>query len=692
MKVLHIISGKDSGGAKTHVLSLLQHPDISDNIHLVCLGTGALAQGADAAGISCEVTGEPFFRQVNQVSRILHGQHFDVIHCHGTRANLLGALLKHKNGPWTVSTVHSDHLLDYLGRPLVGTVLTALDSYALRRMDALECVSEGMAMLYRRRGYAFGRIYSNFNGREFYAEPAKATSDGTVWIGTLARLDKVKDIPTLIRGFALAAKNNSALRLRIAGSGKQEKELRSLAKQMGIDRLVEFTGWADDTEAFYRSIDIYAVTSLSETCPYAVTDAARFALPVVATAVGGLPELIENEISGLLIPVGDAERLKDALLRLSSDCRLRLRLGEEFQRKVQADFSLNGMAEKQNAIYESVLQNQRRGVIVAGAYGQDNLGDEAILKGIVSQLREVNAEEPILVVSRNPEQTGRAVGCTAVHPMRFLRLAREMKSAKLFISGGGNLFQDFTSSRSLNYYLWQLKTAGKAGCRVVVYGAGVGPLSWGGLRKTRKALERYADDIVLRESTSVRMLENDKARQMADPALLLVPAVGIEVPEEPYVTLCLRKWPHQAELRERLVAEMHAVASERGEKLVILPLHKKDENLRFSYADIIYLPCPDTPEEALTILARGSLTVSMRLHGVVLSAGAGIPTLGIDCDGRIAAFAEDAGIPCLSADAALKENGLRQYLNQGERLICSRTADLKARLRVGIDVLKKELD
>lgn len=112
----------------------------------------------------------------------------------------------------------------------------------------------------------------------------------------------------MLRGFAAAAKEEPQLRLLLAGAGAEKEMLRALAKELGVSDRVHFTGWLDDTEALYASLDICLLTSLSETFPYALTDAAKYCVPVIATAVGGVPELVENGVHGLLIAPGRYRR------------------------------------------------------------------------------------------------------------------------------------------------------------------------------------------------------------------------------------------------------------------------------------------------------------------------------------------------------------------------------------------------
>ena len=104
----------------------------------------------------------------------------------------------------------------------------------------------------------------------------------SVVVGIAARLNPVKDVATLIRGFAHAAHQEGNLRLVIAGDGQERGMLENLAKQLGVADKVCFAGWLGDMDLFYQAIDINTLTSVSETFPYALTEGARFALPTVS--------------------------------------------------------------------------------------------------------------------------------------------------------------------------------------------------------------------------------------------------------------------------------------------------------------------------------------------------------------------------------------------------------------------------
>ena len=153
MKVIHLISGGDTGGAKTHIHTLLQGLNRHIQADMVCFTDGPFTQEARDLGIHTDVlSGSPPAVLKALRDKIRQGG-YDLIHCHGSRGNLMGALLKRSTGLPLVSTVHSDPRIDYMGRPLAALTFGTLNSWALRRIPNHIGVSRPMVDLLIDRGY-----------------------------------------------------------------------------------------------------------------------------------------------------------------------------------------------------------------------------------------------------------------------------------------------------------------------------------------------------------------------------------------------------------------------------------------------------------------------------------------------------------------------------------------------------------
>ena len=300
MRVLHLISGGDSGGAKTHVLSLLHSLNEHIRADLVCYMEAEFSKEARELGIPTQVFDGGFNIGLKKTRELIENGNYDIVHCHGSRANLTGALLKeHFNIPF-ISTVHSDYKLDYLGRPMAAMTYGQLNKMALRRMDYRVCVSDQMRETLIGRGFEPNKLFPLYNGVDFSRPKPSITRsewfndigctfpEDSIVVGIAARFDAIKDVATTVRGFAGAARENEKLRLLIAGDGRERDMLKALCTELGVRDKVFFAGWINGMDGYYASVDINAISSLSETFPYAVTEAARAGIPTVASRVGGL--------------------------------------------------------------------------------------------------------------------------------------------------------------------------------------------------------------------------------------------------------------------------------------------------------------------------------------------------------------------------------------------------------------------
>ena len=683
MKVLHLISGGDSGGAKTHVLSLLA--DLNKNIcaDLVCYMEAEFSHDARELGIPTTVYDGSFTDALKKTREQIEKNGYDIVHCHGSRANLVGALLKkHFEIPF-ISTVHSDYKLDYLGRPAAKMTYGVLNAKSLRKMDYHVCVSDCMRDTLIERGFKPNELFAIYNGVDFSVEPSGITrrqwfdkigcdfDDDDVVVGIAARFDAVKDVATTVRGFAKAAEKNGKLRLLIAGDGKEKEMLKGLVKELGVEKKVFFAGWLHGMEGYYESIDLNVVSSLSETFPYTVTESARAYVPTLSTPVGGVPRLIENKVTGMLFDVGDYEELADELCLLADDAELRKKLGEAVYEKTKKHFSTDSTCQRQIEIYKTVLarwENKRRGqrdrIVVCGAYGHGNMGDEAILTALLTELRSMGGDVQITVVSKSPRRTQIEHDVDAIGRGDFRKMKALFKVSRLYINGGGSLIQDVTSRRSLWYYLYTISLAKKAGSKVQMFGCGIGPIDYAGdIKQTVKILNNCVDAITLRDPDSVSLLESigvnkPKIILAADPVLSLKKCSDEMTArfmakngfgDGEYICFGLRNWQGFDE-KMGVFAECAKYAYDTyGLMPVYLSInHEQDASVAETVKALsgvpgIVLPEIESPELAIGVLSKMRLTVAMRLHCLLFAANGATPIIGVSYDPKVSSFTEYVG-------------------------------------------------
>lgn len=676
LNILTLISGGDIGGAKTHVLTLLREISRTERVCLVCFTEGEFTEDARAMGIDTRVIIGSVPAALKELETLLDTERFDIIHCHGSRGNFMGALLKRRRRLPTLTTVHSDPKLDYMGRPLARVTYGTLNALSLRRMDYLTGVSASMTELLISRGFQPDRLFTIYNGvemtlpeslpgrAEFYARHGISFPTDSVNVGIAARLNPVKDIATLIRGFAAAAKTSPRLRLLIAGEGPEEEPLRALAAELGVADRVAFLGWITDTDDFYSILDVNTLTSLSETFPYALTEGARFGLATVSSRVGGVPALIDSGVNGLLFEPGNWEELGRCLALLAEREPLRRAMAEKLRDKVAREFSLEATCRTQREIYTEILRREkaavRRRVLICGAYGRGNSGDEAILDAIIGEVRRADPDAVITAMSINPRETRYYHRVRAVYTFNPVSFWRACRGATLYINGGGSLIQDVTSRRSLWFYLYTLWQAKKLGVPVMMYGCGIGPVKREYNRRlSGRIIDRCVDVITLREDGSLEELKSmgvtkPEVLLAADPALTLPAAPEAAVtsamltegldPEGKYICFALRAWPGVAERRADLAAAADFVYERYGFTPVFLSINaakdqaESEEVAALMRSPHVILRRPLDAGLMIGLMARMRAVVSMRLHGLIFAAGHGVPLVGIVYDPKVSAF------------------------------------------------------
>ena len=316
-------------------------------------------------------------------------------------------------------------------------------------------------------------------------------------------------------------------------------------------------------------------------------------------------------------------------------------------------------------------------LLISGYYGAGNLGDEALLAGLLQALEAAGIAPQ--VASLDPDATTRAHGVAAVH--RYRGLPRALWRADAVVSGGGGLLQDVTSTRSLAYYLGVVRAARALRKPVAVFGQSLGPLSPAGAARVRRALEGVP--LGLRDGPSLALAERLglPARAVADTALLLAPPARpgttagalVLVPRAGYPTI----GSVLAELGRRHLADGGSVAI-----ALVHPAHDAPEADRLGAA----LPsavrvAAASVTELIAALAGARAVVSGRLHGLVLGAVAGAPVAGLAYDPKVAGFAAAIGAPLHDAPADGDARAVRAAVERLERFVAAPRLDREALAR-----------
>lgn len=240
-------------------------------------------------------------------------------------------------------------LLRRLHRPLVHRYITVSNDLAKYLRGRIRVSAESITQIYN--GVDMGKFSSL--GRD-----GKSATNNIV-IGTVGRLQAVKNQALLIRAFAVLlkefGKNSHGLKLMIVGDGAYYDTLLELASSLGIAGHITFSGATDDVASALGQFDIFVLPSLDEGISNTILEAMSTGLPVVATAVGGNTELVVNEETGYLVPSDNPQAMADALKKYTDDKKTRLAHGKAGRLRVEEHFSLQRMVARYLEVYDTCL-------------------------------------------------------------------------------------------------------------------------------------------------------------------------------------------------------------------------------------------------------------------------------------------------------------------------------------------------
>ena len=270
MKVLHLISGGDTGGAKTHIISLMKGLEGLVDAKIICFIKDTFYEEVKESNIDIEVFEQKGRLDMSVILRLeeeIHLYNYDIIHCHGARANFVAMFLKGKVNKPFITTIHSDYELDFKDNFYKKLVFTNLNKFALNRFDYYIAISDSFKDMLIERGFDTERIYTAYNGIDLDSEMIYVSKDdflarfnidssNKTIVGIIARLDQVKDHETFIRAADIVLKERDDVIFLIAGDGIDKRRLNSIVEELGIGENVHFLGYVKDPYSFFNAVDI----------------------------------------------------------------------------------------------------------------------------------------------------------------------------------------------------------------------------------------------------------------------------------------------------------------------------------------------------------------------------------------------------------------------------------------------------
>lgn len=296
-----------------------------------------------------------------QTINIIRNNKVDLLHSHGYRSDISGFLAAKYSGIPIVSTLHGWTPISAKMR-----AYEALDRWCLKKFDKVLCVSKVIytalmksgfsdkKLIYLHNAVSFDEVDSSCNAEQLKVELGCSPQDTLIL--SVGRLSPEKGLKVLLLVFKELYTGSKNVKLIIAGDGPQRSELEEIVKELKISEQVVFTGHRDNIQDFYKLAKLFVMPSLTEGFPMALLEAMQAGLPVIATKVGGIPDIIETGVNGLLIEPDNTNDLGIALKQILSNPIFASNLALNAKNTISARYSAEPWAKQIETVYQDVYE------------------------------------------------------------------------------------------------------------------------------------------------------------------------------------------------------------------------------------------------------------------------------------------------------------------------------------------------
>jgi len=379
-RVLHLITRLELGGAQENTLFCVRHHDRSRFEVELAAGQGGILDDEAQVIPDARVHLLPYLAHpvrpagdllaVLRLRALLRAREIDVLHTHSSKAGVVGRAAAALAGVRAV--VHTAHGWSFNDTQAPGRrrIYVWLERLLSAWTDRIVTVSErdrrrGLELgIGRPESYALIRSGIDIAAYERpVTEPERVRQrlgiePGQVLVGTLACLKPQKAPLDFVRAAGLAHARDARLRFVVAGDGAEREAVAALVARLGLGDVVRLLGWRRDVADLLHAMDVFALTSRFEGLPRAVLQALAAGTPVVATAVDGIPEVIQHRQTGMLVPPASPRAMAEALVELARDPALRDGCARRGRARLDGSFDIHAMVRDVEGLYLSVLEDQ----------------------------------------------------------------------------------------------------------------------------------------------------------------------------------------------------------------------------------------------------------------------------------------------------------------------------------------------
>jgi glycosyltransferase involved in cell wall biosynthesis len=287
------------------------------------------------------------FKVINAIKDIIKSFDIRIIHSNEYKSNLVAIILKFtfNLNLRIVTTVHG-----FISNSLKSKFYIVLDKCIIPLFDKIITVSSPQSDFFERSKYKI-ELINNFINPDYWINGNVRENTDNTTIGYSGRISKEKGWADFVEVAKVVIETDKSISFLIAGDGNDRLEMESLVLKYGINNHFTFLGVVEDMRDFYKRIDILLAPSYTEGLPVAQLEANAMSLPVVATNVGGVRDLIIHNVNGFLTEKGNIQLLATYILMLAGDSELRSKLGENGRKRILSNFSTGKQIKKIEKVY-----------------------------------------------------------------------------------------------------------------------------------------------------------------------------------------------------------------------------------------------------------------------------------------------------------------------------------------------------
>lgn len=720
MKILMALNGLDIGGAETHVVELAKEI-VRRGHHVVMVSSGGVYQKEiEDFGIkhyTVTLTSRSplnIFSSKAKLKKIIKREKPDIVHSH---ARIPGFLLDmiHKElksfvyvttAHWTFDTSYMVKKLTRWGEKTLA-VSDDLKKYLLKNYPEVKEENIYISI----NGIDGNKFSKSVDGsrveREFNLTPdAKkivyvSRLNPAVCAPAYGLIEKIKKLDEAVPGVEVI----------IVGGGDCYDDMNQKAQMANATlgrRAVIMTGPRTDINEIHANADVSVGVSRAILEPMIMEKKC-----VVVGQEGYIGILDENKLETAIkcnFTCRGCDKLDNDIM---TDDIIKLLNMDEQQSKQVTDYgkwvveqyySVKKMADDNLKMYYDAIRDSKKHAVILGYYGYGNSGDDALLGAIINDMREIEEGFNPVVLSHNAKHTQALYNVECADRFNIFQVIKAFKKTNTLILGGGSLIQDVTSTKSLVYYLWCIKTAKKYGLRVMLYANGIGPILKEENKKRAAKILESVDIITLRDEESAQLI-SQLGVKTPEITVTADPAFSYEIKCEDiskdfgidgdYVCMSVRDW---SESDEKVIGGMAELADYISEKYSLIPVFvpmqfNKDLNPGRIIASkmknrSVVIHKKLSLKQIFSLIKYSKAVVAVRLHMLIFGATMEVPSIGIDYDPKIKSFMNYMDMPYVLEKEDIQLSGYKDIIDnfmenrEGiKELLCAKLPEIRQKAK-----------